>query len=219
MKKVFFSAVFLYAAFVHAQVGVGTKTPTEKLDVNGTLRVQSLPNDGQANSIYTTGPDTNSGATPTGTFNAGRPLVSDANGVIGKINSADLVPNNLTSGFKLSDGTIDNTSTAMFVVKRFELIDDNPLTGDGKYAVNGYDTGMKVDDWQAIMSNASWKFLSGPAPGVSQYAINKAFNYRLQGSPGKNWTIVGDILNIQEKGFVDVLFIKAKYVAAEDRSQ
>lgn len=217
LKKIFFSGIFSCSAIFYAQVGIGTKTPTEKLDVNGTLRVQSLPNDGQANAIYTTGTDTNSGTTPTVTFNAGRPLVTDVNGIVGKTNNADLVPNNLTTGFALSDGTIDNTSTAMFVVKRFTVIDNNPVPGDGKYSTNGFDTNMNVNDWQAIMSNASWKFTS--SSNGSQYAISKPFNYRLQGAAGSTWKIVGDILNVQETGYVDILFIKAKYVAAEDRSQ
>ena len=197
-----------------AQVGINTATPTEKMDVNGTMRVRELPKNGEG--IYTTGPNSTT-TTKTGVFAAGRPLVSDTNGVVGQTTTSDLVPNSNVFGGATPDTS--NTSAAMFMVKRFTVTDD--VGGlNGKYSVNGFDTGIPVNQWQAIMSNVSWKFLTDPPTSNSrdQFAVDKLFNYRLQGAAGGNWKIVGDILNMQEQGYVDVMFIKAAYVAAEDRS-
>lgn len=210
MKINILSILFLgVCGLSNAQVGINTTTPTEKLDVNGTLRVRSLPNDGAPNSIYTTSANTNSGATPTQTFKANRPLVSDANGVVGQTTTGDLVPNNTLTGF--GNTTTPDSSKAYFVMKRYSLKE----TISGMYVTTPFDTGMSVDNWQAIMSNVSWKFI-GDSTGA-QFIDYRVFNYRLQGAAGSTWKITGDIINVLEEGYVDVLFIKSSIVAADDR--
>lgn len=88
MKKNFlFLALLTVCSLFKSQSGVGinTQTPTEALDANGTVRIRTLPTNGTANAIYTTGDNTNSGATPTQTFTATRTVVLDANGVLGSV--------------------------------------------------------------------------------------------------------------------------------------
>lgn len=235
MKKNCFQLAFLLTTtFLSAQVGINIDTPTEKLDVNGTLRVRALPNDGATNAIYTTGTNTNSGANPTQTFKAERPMVTDTNGVMGKTMLGELVPNN-TSG-----ATFDTTnlSTSMFVVKRFYLNDNlgAPATAGppatavvlGRYHPNrtsqpsdgifNGDTGMEVSKWQAIISNISFKLRTATANTSAQFVNDDFFNYRIKGAANGNWIIVGDIINIQEEAYVDVLFIKSSVVAADPRN-
>ena len=214
-----------YCSFFQAQVGINTGTPTEKLDVNGTLRVRVLPNDNTEKAIYTRWTNTSS-STLSETFIAARPLVVDTNGIMGTTTFGDLVPNNTTE----PDFNTTNASSSMFVVRRF-LLDDTvdtdadvpqdvvPLNATGIFSIKGYNTGMKVDDWQAIISNVSWKMTtSSTSPTSAQFVLGQPFNYRLQGASGGTWRIVGDIINVTEKGYIDILFIKSKYVAAEDRS-
>lgn len=222
-KLLLLSSIFGASVSFFAQVGINTTTPTEKLDVNGTLRVRSLVNDG-AVGIYTTGTNTNSGASPTQTFTADKPMVADTNGVFGITTKANLVPNRTVTGLATD---VADTSTAMFVVKRFLLYDDIGTT-IGRYhpastaatvagIFNG-DTTMSVNNWQAIISNVSYKFLSGTANTGDQFIQDNYFNYRLKGAAGGTWKIVGDIINLKEQAYVDVLFIKSSFVAAEDRS-
>lgn len=221
-NKYILSAIFFYSTYSFAQVGINTTTPTEKLDVNGTLRVRTLPNSGETNSIYTTGPNSSTN-TPTQTFNAGRPMVTDANGVMGITTFSDLVPNS-TLGATAFNTT--NTSSAMFVVKRFNLMDDvggtigryHPNYAGGTTAgiFNG-DTGMKVSDWQPIISNISFKFRNETTNTGAQFIANNYYNYRVKGTIGGTWRIVGDILNMQEEAYVDVLFIRSSVVASDDR--
>ncbi|MGV4413708.1 hypothetical protein [Chryseobacterium sp. T1] len=192
------------------KVGIATSTPTEILDVKGTMRVRSLPNNGSTNSIFTTGVDTNSGTSPTQTFNAVTPVVVDANGVLGKNTAGELVNNNNATGFNPAN----NTSTATFVVKRFTLKDDvGGLKGTYNNAT-GFDTGMDSTNWQAIMSNVMITINSNTA---SPFAEGSPFNYRLKTEATGNWRIVGDIVNSTETLVVDVLFIKSKFVAADSR--
>ncbi|WP_395090732.1 hypothetical protein ACF3NR_06875 [Vaginella massiliensis] len=74
--------VFAGAFLANAQVGVNTETPTEKFDVSGTVRVQSLPNNGSTNSINTLA----DGTAGTNNFVATRTVVADQNGVFGTVN-------------------------------------------------------------------------------------------------------------------------------------
>ncbi len=89
MKNKFLFLLCLTAGlFLKSQsgkVGINTTTPTENTDINGTMRIRSLPNNGTANSIYTTGTDTNSGTSPTQIFTAVNTVVQNANGVLGTI--------------------------------------------------------------------------------------------------------------------------------------
>lgn len=66
-----------------AKVGVNTQNPTENLHVNGTLRVQKLPADKEANAIGTK--DDGTGSTGFDqTFNARYIVTADKNGVLGR---------------------------------------------------------------------------------------------------------------------------------------
>lgn len=60
------------------RVGVQTKTPTEQLDVKGTMRIETLPKKGEK---ITTGDNGNYNAQAT--FTPKRVVVADANGVLG----------------------------------------------------------------------------------------------------------------------------------------
>ncbi|MGV4529419.1 hypothetical protein [Ornithobacterium rhinotracheale] len=80
-------------AVINAQqdgrVGVNTQTPTETLQVDGTVRVVELPNNGDENAIRTT-PQGNDAGSKSQTFNAIKTLVVDKNGVVGTVEG---VPN------------------------------------------------------------------------------------------------------------------------------
>ena len=86
ISRLFLSGVALCFALttqaqVNKKVAVGTRNPTETLDVNGTLRVAVLPEDGQQ-LIFTTSdgkaaPDFNQ------RYTANRVVVADKNGVLG----------------------------------------------------------------------------------------------------------------------------------------
>lgn len=80
-------AIMLGALSMKAQttnkVGAGTRTPTEILDVNGTVRVRELPTTGQTSSIYTT-PSGTASSTKNQTFTSKYTIVADENGVLGK---------------------------------------------------------------------------------------------------------------------------------------
>ena len=97
MKKGFLLTVpfvvFAFQAF--GQVGVGTVTPTELLDINGTLRIRNLPINGTTNTIHTTGENTSTD-TPTVTFNATYMVVLDANGVLGTVPGLPTTSNTIT---------------------------------------------------------------------------------------------------------------------------
>ena len=212
--KVYFLGFVFCGLTTNAQVGINTKTPTEKLDVDGTLRVRKLPNDGEVG-IYTIGQDTNSGTSPTQTFKASKPMMVDANGVMGTTTYGNLVPN--SQQFGTVPAVIPDSFNAMFVVKRFTLTDN--AVGAGTYATSGMDTGMSVLNWQGIISNISFKLTSQTNDPNAAFVVGQPFNYRLQGEPTGNWKIIGDLPNMKETAFVDILFIKAGVVAAEDRSQ
>lgn len=81
------TVLFLFAVTLHSvyaqnfdrsnAVGVGVRIPTEKLHVNSTLRIESLPQNGEAK-IY------NNSSTPTNTFYERKVVTVDKNGVFGQ---------------------------------------------------------------------------------------------------------------------------------------
>ncbi|MGV4413709.1 hypothetical protein [Chryseobacterium sp. T1] len=199
-------SVFFYK--VSAQIGINSATPTEVLDVNGTTRIRSLPPIGTSNSIYTTGTDTSNGLAPSEVFNGSTMIYSDANGVLGKSTSttSNLMPNNTTTGFNTSD-----TSTAMFVIKRFTVA-DWPSSG------GGLSTGMSVAGWEAIMSNIQFNIPTN-ASTENIFAANALHNYRLLGPANDVWKIIGDINAISDGNkSVDILFIKKTITASDART-
>ena len=222
MKKHFILFVVgLLSSNSYSQVGIKTNTPTETLDIDGTLRVRTLPDNGTIG-IHTT-PSGTASQNPDQLFKAQYPVVADANGVLGIVNNEKLIPNN-TIGTSF---TTNNDSEAYFVIKRYHLYDNvggaigryHPnYTGGSSTGIFDGDTGMKVDNWQAMISNISYKFLTATSDTQAQFKKDDYFNYRLKGASGGTRKIIGDIINLQEQAYVDVLFIKSNYVAAEDRS-
>lgn len=207
MKYLFIPFSLLLSCYSQAQFGINTRTPTEIADVNGNLRVRSLPTPGTTNAIYTTGVNTNSGNTPTQTYTGNIPIIADDNNVIGKVATSNLTPNNTTSGFDTT-----NNSTAMFVIKRYITVPDNP----------NFNTGMSADTWEAVMSNIRWSFTNTihtntiytPATGgIVGYLIRVAGN-----GANRTWRIYGDINGIDERSVIDVLFIRKSAVAADTRT-
>ncbi|SFN74417.1 hypothetical protein SAMN05421594_4080 [Chryseobacterium oleae] len=195
------------------KVGINTTTPTEILDVKGTLRVRSLPNTGTANSIYTTGTDAHSGATPTQTFTGTTPLMINTNGVLGTTTFSNLVPNNTAPNFNTT-----NTSGAMLVIKRFTIGD----WASGQNGNLGFDTGMSVANWEAILSGWMSTFTNNStASSASQiFGTPNQFGFRMRAQTGgaATWRIIGDIATVNEAQIVDVLFISKKNVATETRT-
>ena len=64
-------------------VAVNISSPTEKLDVNGNIRLRSLPLNGSTNAIFTNPGGSTASPTQNQTFTATRTIVADANGVLG----------------------------------------------------------------------------------------------------------------------------------------
>ena len=86
ISRLFLSGVALCFALttqaqVNKKVAVGTRNPTETLDVNGTLRVAVLPEDGQE-LIFTTS-DGKAAPEFNQRYTANRVVVADKNGVLG----------------------------------------------------------------------------------------------------------------------------------------
>lgn len=224
MKNTLFVFCVLGCAYFNAQntqkdkVGINTKTPTEVLDVNETMRVRTIPNHGTS---YVDG----TGATKT--YTAVSPVViSDSYNVVGRTTKADLVPNNTTSDFDTTDN-----STAMFVIKRFKIGDWPSASGNAGTALGVYTpnpdtskppilvagTTMSTAKWDAILSNVGF--------GFSKHDdVKNVFNQlRLHSWQLTNkdsvWKIWGDINGMQEKSdYVDVLFIRKSNVASEPRN-
>lgn len=75
--------LLLAAAYFNAQttgkVGINTNSPKETLEVNGTLKIDTLPTNGANNAIY------NGQNAKNATFTATKTLVADNNGTIGVI--------------------------------------------------------------------------------------------------------------------------------------
>ncbi|KFE97199.1 hypothetical protein IX39_20605 [Chryseobacterium formosense] len=70
-------------------IGIGKTAPTEKLEVAGAVRINSLPANGALNAIYTQSNGLASSA-QNQTFTATRTVVADANGVLGSITGVPL---------------------------------------------------------------------------------------------------------------------------------
>lgn len=119
MRNLFLMLTSFTFALFSAQtgkVGINTISPTENIDVNGTLRVRFLPVNGTANSIYTTGTDSNSGSTPNQTFTAVNTIVADANGVLGVVQGLPPISNTVTyiaptGGFPFNDSATNSAYT------------------------------------------------------------------------------------------------------------
>lgn len=85
MKKHIILLALAIGYHTNAQVGIETDKPTEALDINGIIRVRSLPTDGATNAIRTN-PDGTASSTNNQTFTATKMVVADNNGVLGVVN-------------------------------------------------------------------------------------------------------------------------------------
>lgn len=181
----------IYAQTTPQKVGINTTTPTEKLDVNGTVRVRTLPDHGVN----------------------GRPVIgTDTYNVLGKTSKSDMVPNNTNSNFDTTDN-----STAMFVIKRYKIGDWPSATGDtGTELVDASGGKMSTSKWEAILSNVGFSFTEiNHAPNA--FNQNHLHSWQLT-NKDQYWKIWGDINGVKEKSdYVDVLFIRKTNVAAEAR--
>lgn len=225
MKNTIFFVFCFLSTFFYAQstpkdkVGINTKTPTEILDVNETMRVRTIPNN---KATYVDGTGTSK------TYTAISPVVvSDNYNVVGRTTKADLVPNNTTSDFNTSDN-----STAMFVIRRFKIGDWPSASGNvgtalGVYVPNTTDptklvlvegSTMSTAKWDAILSNVGFGFTK--ADEVKNVFNQKHLHsWQLIRKDGV-WKIWGDINGMQEKSdYVDVLFIRKSNVASEERNE
>ncbi len=88
MKKRLLMTFLSYGTLALAQhtgkVGINTENPTETLQVSGTMRIETLPQNNATNAIYTKTDGTSSNSKDQ-VFTATKTLVVDANGVLGVI--------------------------------------------------------------------------------------------------------------------------------------
>lgn len=145
MKKGIITAL-LTMAFVstQAQVGIDTDTPTETLNVNGTVRINELPADGTASAINTKEDGTKS-STKDQTFKATKTVVADENGVLGTV---EVVPEQFKTKFDSREVTTtqvyeDTTGSDGILLKESCL----QLMLDPNYSASTYyvDLKMKID--------------------------------------------------------------------------
>jgi len=117
MKKIVLTAFAVSLSVVaYAQsgkVGINTPTPSETLDVNGTERVRTLPQNGVSNAIYTK-PDGTTSPNKDQTFTATKALVADDNGVIGSVSWLPAQSPTIMAGVNQTDA-VTTTGTASSV--------------------------------------------------------------------------------------------------------
>jgi hypothetical protein len=105
----------------NGNVGVGTETPTEKLDNSGITRLRALPLNGATNAINTTSGG-NASSTQNQTFTATKTVVADNNGVLGYVTG---LPNNIynANGLLTSERTLTNNGFALYFQGSTNYID------------------------------------------------------------------------------------------------
>lgn len=123
MKKTLLLALVAFSSMALAQnVGVNTNTPTETLDVNGTARVQNLPENGSTGTINT--PNANSN------FTATKTVVVDDNGVLGTVN---VIPSDASKEANQSSVESDGTKLYEPIERCWKGVvgDGTPANADG----------------------------------------------------------------------------------------
>ena len=177
------------------RVGVQTKTPTEQLDVKGTMRIETLPKKGEKISTAASG-----NYDVQATFTPNRVVVADANGVIGSKFAAWPLFFYMPSCIMPTDQTAAEYNGTEFSVNLYELyknqfsIPATPAAGavtlvsspsagnlpvEGKtdlgYFVTYYDSkvfkDVKVDDNGVL----TYKLVSNPAPVTEYTYMNIVF--------------------------------------------
>lgn len=135
-------------------IGIGTNTPTEKLDHNGIARLRDLPLNGATNAINTTSGGSAS-ASQDQTFTATRTVVSDANGVLGYVSG---VPTQAGSSRVIVSagvpGTQDigNTNMALAVYSN-EYIDVHSAWNNNVFTVPANMGGLYIFSMQSSHSH------------------------------------------------------------------
>lgn len=175
------------------KVGVNTATPTEIFDVNGTVRVRTLPVEGEV-AVHTTGENA---STDTGS-QAYAPIgfvLTDANGVLGQLPAS----NNTT-----------NESTALFV-KKVYTAGDEP---SGK-SFTQTNTGFEVSKWDAILTINRVYRNGAKTEGVEMFN-NEGWGMHLQLKEENGyWRVVGDTNSVAERTVFTILFIKKGIIASD----
>lgn len=213
MKKYIFSiiAVTVFSLLSFGQVGVNTQEPTEILDVNGTMRVRDLPENGETNAIYTQ-PNGERSENKDQTFTATRTVVADNNGVLGYIEGLnngggnynfsqymDLYGDNSTEQTVAVSSTIDinglnNIEITLEPDEEKLIIFDftgyvramentSNVAGQGAFALWNVTDNVKVTSvYTSFYSNPS--FYSIPVPS----GFSKAITLSNSTSSAKTWT-------------------------------
>lgn len=177
------------------RVGVQTKTPTEQLDVKGTMRIETLPKKGEKISTAASG-----NYDVQATFTPNRVVIADANGVLGSKFAAWPLFFYMPSCIMPTDQTAAEYNGTEFSVNLYELyknqfsIPATPAAGavtlvsspsagnlpvEGKtdlgYFVTYYDSkvfkDVKVDDNGVL----TYKLVSNPAPVTEYTYMNIVF--------------------------------------------
>lgn len=197
-KLLVFSFLFGVSESYLSQVGIVTSTPTETVDVNGTLRVRDLPVKGEKK-VSTIGQDQVSDEKQI--FKPMVVVVADNNGVVGKKSLATLV----SEAYKANFNTTDNSS-ALFVIKRYD-VDDWPSGGQQ------FDTGMSTSKWEALLSGWQTGFTNRPNLKSIGGIFTIEFGFRLDRGRGGTWKLRGDMPKAKERQYIDVLFIKKRHIS------
>lgn len=160
--------VFFFSIFLHAQVGIGTTSPTEELDVNGDLRVRGLSNGSGMTTPVSVLPD----GTLVTTF------------------TSNTAPGTKFVGFLASDIALDTDFGFKDIVLSTELIDVlseyNNTTGRYSPIVTGYykismdfdigDYSSDTDDLDILIG--LWDFTA------NQWVLRRTFKHRDNNNSG-----------------------------------
>lgn len=125
-KNLSLVAFLLVSGYAFSQTGVSTQSPTETLDVKGTVRIQELPKNLEENSIY------NGDKTKQTQFNATRTLVADDNGVIGYVEG---LPSQPTDG----DEIVVTSYSKCIKLSESELVQLQDSDGGLKITIGDYE--------------------------------------------------------------------------------
>ncbi len=198
MKRIYVLIMFLLLNTVpiksqQGKVGIETETPTEIFDVKGTARLRSTPNDGTANSIYTQANGTAS-STLNQTFKASNLVVSDVNGVLGKLDTGFPVTSVTQTFIAPSGGFTTGTATnptyrvaiGTLEVGFFQTTNNNQLyvvfrstqPGMDTYTADLREFGGTFQDWRftGTLASGTWSSTVGwIGIGVDTWLMNINF--------------------------------------------
>lgn len=182
----------------NAKVGVNIKTPTENLDVNGTMRVRTLPANKEAKIFTTpsTGPNGNptASATPNQVFTQQYVVTADANGVLGRAPGAQpiffympamVVPTTMDQ----ASGSEYNASTQEFTIdlydnytKQFGLSNANAVSSTRAFSntavqsLPGMDAPTKLDYFVTYYDDSVFENVSVTTDGKLKYKVKTGAN-------------------------------------------